>query len=211
MNAKPYVVGITGSSGSGKTFFLNSFLNHFRQHEVSLLSQDDYYIPVGDLTPEENKLYNFDVPSTIDHDLFTTHIDALLTGQTVYKQEYTFNNPNIKPKTLEIKPAPILVIEGLFILHFKAIADIINLKLFIDADEQVALKRRIKRDNDERGYSEDDVMYKWQNHVVPAYQQYLLPYKHSCHQIIVNNQHAAEELITIAGNISARLKKSILS
>src|SRR6478735_8690359 len=100
---KPYVIGVAGGSGSGKTFFLKSFLEHFSDDEVCLVSQDDYYFPVGHtMTKEENKEYNFDLPSTIDHDHFENDIFKLLKGESFMKQEYTFNNPNATPKIMEI-------------------------------------------------------------------------------------------------------------
>src|SRR5471030_2871067 len=102
---KPYIIGIAGGSGSGKTFFLNRFLDHFTADEVCLVSQDDYYIPVAhNMTAEEIKLYNFDLPATIDHQHFEADIGKLLNWQTIYKKEYTFNNPSVVPKLLEIKP-----------------------------------------------------------------------------------------------------------
>src|ERR1700733_184172 len=120
---KPFIIGIAGGSGSGKTFFLKCFLEHFTDDEVCLVSQDDYYIPVAhNLTKEENKFYNFDLPSAIDHEHFREDISKLLEWQTIYKKEYTFNNLELVPRLLEIKPAPILIVEGLFILHFREIA-----------------------------------------------------------------------------------------
>lgn len=210
--SKPYIIGIAGGSGSGKTFFLNRFLDHFSADEVCLISQDDYYFPVAhNMTPEENKLYDFDQPSTIDNDQFESDINKLVAGETIYKEEYTFNNPSIEPKILEIKPAPILIIEGLFIFHFKGIGDLIDLRIFLDADEEVALKRRLKRDLIERGYSHDDVMYKWTNHVVPAYKEFLLPYKTGCHKIIINNTQTADNIQAITDEISKDLREKILS
>ncbi len=209
MSNKPYVIGIAGGSGSGKTFFLRCFLNHFTQGEVCLVSQDDYYHPVGEMTAEENKLYNFDLPSTIDNAQFTRDIHGLLSGETVYKKEYTFNNSSVVPKILEIKSAPVIIVEGLFILHFREIADLLDLKIFIDTEEDVALQRRLKRDLVERGYSEDDILYKWMNHVLPAYKEFLLPYKGECHKIIVNNTQIAEEIMQVAEEISAELRKTV--
>lgn len=207
---KPYIIGIAGGSGSGKTFFLKCFLEHFTADEVSLVSQDDYYIPVAhNMTKEENKEYNFDLPSTIDHEHFQQDISKLLNKEAILKQEYTFNNPDAVPKMIEIKPAPILIVEGLFILHFKDIAELLDLKVFIDADEDVALQRRLKRDLIERGYSHDDVMYKWINHVVPAYKEYLLPYKDECDRVITNNTHVAEDIMVITEEISADLRKKL--
>ncbi|MDN5284562.1 MAG: uridine kinase [Mucilaginibacter sp.] len=207
---KPYIVGIAGGSGSGKTFFLKCFLEHFTANEVCLVSQDDYYFSVAhNMTAEENRLYNFDLPATIDHEHFQEDISKLLNKETILKPEYTFNNPNIIPKVLEIKPAPILIVEGLFILHFKEISKLLDLKVFIDADEDVALQRRLKRDLIERGYSHDDVMYKWINHVVPAYKEYLLPYKDECDEVITNNSNIAQDIIAVTEKISAELRKKL--
>ncbi len=208
---KPYILGIAGGSGSGKTFFLKCFLEHFADSEISLVSQDDYYFPVAhNITKEENILYNFDLPSTIDHDHFEADIESLIKGQSITKTEYTFNNANAVPKILEIKPAPILIVEGLFILHFKKISQSLDLKIFIEADDEVALQRRLKRDLVERGYSHDGVIYKWINHVVPAYNEFLLPYKDECDKVIVNNSHKAEDIICITKDISNDLRQKLL-
>lgn len=211
MNKKPFVIGIAGGSGSGKTFFLKCFLNHFKENEICLVSQDDYYYRVAhNMTAEENKHYNFDLPATIDNDLFLKDIKRLVRGETVFQKEYTFNNSALEPKLLEIKPAPIVMVEGLFILHFKEIAKLIDLKIFIDTDEEIALKRRLKRDLHERGYPEDDVLYKWNNHVMPAYKDYLLPYKKQCNEIITNNTHVADDIIQLTSRISEDLRKKML-
>jgi len=208
---KPFIIGIAGGSGSGKTFFLKCFLQHFTDSEVCLVSQDDYYIPVAhNMTKEENKLYNFDLPSTIDHQHFEDDIESLINGKAIIKKEYTFNNPDVIPKMLEIKPAPIMLVEGLFILHFKKIAELLDLKIFIEADYDIALQRRLKRDLAERGYSHDDAMYKWLNHVIPSYKEYLLPHKSECDQVITNNTHVAEDIICITEAISKGLRERIL-
>jgi len=210
-NSKPFIIGIAGGSGSGKTFFLKCFLEHFTSDEVCLVSQDDYYFPVGHtMTKEENKLYNFDVPETIDREHFYSDITRLINKETIYKKEYTFNNPTAVPKMLEIKPAPILIVEGLFIFHFSEIAELLDLRIFIEAEEDVALVRRLKRDLEERGYSHDDIMYKWENHVVPAYKEFLLPFKNECEQVIVNNTHIADDIIKITEQISKELREKIL-
>jgi uridine kinase len=211
MTNKPYLIGIAGGSGSGKTFFLKCFLSHFTPDEVCLVSQDDYYIPVGkNMTAEENKLYNFDLPATIDRQHFVDDINRLVRGESFTKTEYTFNNPNIKPEELLIKPAPIIIVEGLFIMYFREIADQLNRKVFIDAEEDIALQRRLKRDLVERGYSNDDVIYKWVNHVVPAYKEFLLPYREECDQIITNNTHVADDIMAVTKEISEELREKVL-
>jgi len=114
------------------------------------------------------------------------------------------------PKMLEIKSAPIIIVEGLFILYFKKLSALLDMKIFIDANDDIALQRRLKRDLIERGYSHDDVMYKWVNHVVPAYKEYLLPYKDECDQVITNNTHVADDIICVTEAISEELREKVL-
>ena len=203
---KPYVIGIAGSSGSGKTFFLKRFLHHFRPDQVTLISQDDYYIPANTKTQEENRLYNFDLPTAINRDAFFQDIKALFDGQTIYREEYTFNNPNRKAEMLEIKPAPILIVEGLFIFHYEEVNALLDYRIFLDAEESVALERRLHRDLVERGYDHDDVMYKWINHVVPAYNEYLLPFKSQCDRVIHNNSNDPQAMDEAARAIFEKFK-----
>ncbi|MBK1441968.1 uridine kinase [Parapedobacter sp. ISTM3] len=205
----PYVVGIAGSSGSGKTFFLNSFLNHFAPHEVALISQDDYYIPANTKTREENKLYNFDLPTAIDRAAFFRDIETLVDGRTIFRKEYTFNNPALKPKLLETRAAPILIIEGLFIFYYEEVNALLNHRIFLHAEEEIALQRRLKRDLVERGYNDEDVRYKWVNHVMPAYRQYLLPYRDLCDRIIINNTDDPAPLVAIIDEISTELRTKV--
>ncbi len=210
MKNKPYVVGLAGGSGSGKTVFLNSFLKHFNHHQVCLISQDDYYKKVSiEMTADENRHHNFDLPECIEIEQLETDICNLLANQTIYKQQYTFNNPLAQPKLLEIKPAPILIIEGLFIYHYPNISPLINYRIFIDAPESIALERRLKRDLNERGYSADDVMYKWNNHVMPSFNKYLLPHRQSCHQIIQNSSNQIEHIVAHTQKIAADLKEKL--
>lgn len=207
---KPFVIGIAGSSGSGKTLFLNCFLHHFKDHEVTLISQDDYYLPANTKTQEENKRYNFDLPTAINRDGFHRDILDLFEGKTVYKEEYTFNNPLLKAKMLEIKPAPILIIEGLFIFYYSEVNALLDQRIFLHADDGIALERRIKRDLTERGYDEDDVRYKWFNHVLPAFRAYLLPYKSGCDLIIENNEDDMQYMIDVTNAYSEELRKKVL-
>lgn len=208
-NKKPYVIGVAGGSGSGKTFFLNAFLNHFTPAEVCLVSQDDYYIPQGPMTPEENRLHNFDLPTCFEVEQFEQDVFDLLSYKTVRKQEYTFNNPKAQAKLLTIQPAPILILEGLFIYHFKKINEIFDYRIFIDATAEIALERRLKRDLVERGYSHEDVMYKWENHVMPAFNQFLMPHRKQCDVIIDNSSNELASVLSFTENISADLRQSL--
>ena len=205
---KPYVIGIAGSRGSGKTFFLNSFLKHFKPLEVAIISQDDYYKPFNGKTREENTAYNFDSPTSIDRELFYQDLQLLIAGFPIEKEEYTFNNPALKPKVLQINSAPIIIVEGLFILYYKEIANLLNHRIFMHADQDIALQRRIKRDFIERGYHEDEVLYKWNHHVTPAYEKYLLPFKKDCEQVIINNKDDQEHIVQLSKDIAAYLRQA---
>lgn len=208
-NKKPYVLGVAGGSGSGKTFFLKAFLNHFSADEVCLVSQDDYYIQQGEMTPEENKLHNFDLPTCIEVERFEKDVFDLMNFKTVYKQEYTFNNPHIQPKLLEIKPAPILILEGLFLYHYQKIDAVFDYRIFIDADTEIALERRLKRDLVERNYPKEDVMYKWENHVMPSYNEFLLPYRSKCDSIIDNSTNELQSILDVTKEISDKLRATL--
>lgn len=203
---KPFIIGVAGGSGSGKTFFLKCFLHHFKPEEVSLISQDDYYRPKQEQKIDENGWINFDLPEGIDDARLLHDLKTLIAGDSIEKKEYTFNVNEENARLLNIASAPIIIVEGLFVFHFKEIAELFDMKIFMDADEEITLNRRISRDEIERGYTRDMVMYQWVNHVLPAYKQFLLPYKDSCHKIIMNNKHVADDIIVASQQISDELK-----
>lgn len=185
---KPFIVGITGGSASGKTLFLDKLLNAFEPHQVCLISQDNYYKP-RHLQPVDSKgIHNFDTPHSIDFEQYADDIRRIQHGETIYRQEYTFNNPNKTPKMLEFKPAPVVVVEGIFVLYYPELAQLLDLKVFIDAKDYIKLKRRIVRDKVERGYDLDDVLYRYEMHVMPTYEKYIEPFKHDADLIVPNNR-----------------------
>ena len=198
--AKPFTIGITGGSGSGKTFFINNLSERFREDQLCLISQDHYYKARDLQLTDEKGVQNFDLPTAIERERFHHDIMKLKNGETLFIKEYTFNNPNAQPKVLEFKPAPILIIEGLFVQYFEEIASELDLKVFIEAKDYIKLSRRIIRDNDERGYEINDVLYRYQHHVMPIYETLIKPLKHHADLIIPNNQNfeKALDILTIA-------------
>jgi uridine kinase len=210
-NKKPFVIGVAGGSGSGKTFFLKCFLHHFNSTEVSLISQDDYYRPMTEQAVDENGWINFDLPEGIDDSRLLHDLQLLIGGKSIEKKEYTFNINEENAKLLNIVSAPIIIVEGLFVFHFREIAKLFDLRIFMDADEEITLNRRITRDGVERGYTRDMVMYQWVNHVLPAYKEFLLPYKGTCDKVIMNNKHVADDIIAVSEEISVQLKQIVFS
>ncbi len=197
---KPFTIGITGGSGSGKTFFLKNLESRFTSDELCLISQDHYYHPREMQQHDERGIKNFDLPESIDHRQFQLDIQTLKRGEVLKKKEYTFNNPSVTPKILEFKPAPVIIVEGLFVQYFPDIERELDLKIFIEAKDHVKLSRRIKRDNEERGYDLEDVLYRYENHVMPVYETLIKPLKHRADIVIPNNSHfnRALDFLTLA-------------
>ncbi|HEY5918710.1 MAG TPA: uridine kinase [Chryseolinea sp.] len=202
---KPYTIGITGGSGSGKTFFIKELSSHFRPEEICLISQDHYYKPLEAQFTDEKGVQNFDLPTSIDKDALAGDILMLKSGRSIVKKEYTFNNPKATPLELEFKPAPILIVEGLFVQYFPEIVKELDLRIFIEARDYVKLTRRIRRDNEERGYDLNDVLYRYENHVMPIYDSLIEPLKHQADLIIPNNNHFEHALHVLVRALKSRL------
>jgi uridine kinase len=207
---KPFIIGITGGSGSGKTLFLNRLLDSFTPEEVCLISQDTYYRDREEQPVDENGVKNFDLPESIDFEEYKQDILSLKNGQEVSRKEYTYNNPEAEPKIIVSKPAPIIVVEGLFVLYNKEIADLLDLKVFIDAKDYIKLKRRIIRDERERGYDLEDVLYRYENHVMPTYEEYIRPHKKHADLIIPNHKHFDRAKDVLTAFMKAKISSSSL-
>ncbi|OIN61211.1 uridine kinase family protein [Arsenicibacter rosenii] len=189
---KPILIGLIGGSASGKTSFLRDLAKEFNSNELCIISQDNYYIHRDFITKDQNGIHNFDLPSSFNLELYISHLKELKQGNTVHKDEYTFYNS--APKTLAFVPTPLIIIEGIFTFLPKEAFDLFDYKIFIDVQHNLMLNRRIKRDFEERGFDLEDVTYRWENHVFPAYEQYILPFRDMVDIIIPNNEHYANGL-----------------
>jgi uridine kinase len=189
-----YLVGITGGSASGKTSFLISLKEAFLVSDLCIISQDHYYHPPSKHIYDVNGKVNFDLPESIDYIQFINDLQLLKAGKVIERKEYLYQNENMEAGVVRFEPARIIVIEGLFIFWFEEIFKMLDLKVFIDAADDIKLERRLRRDTTERGISHDLVLYQWHNHVLPAYEKYLLPFKHAADMIINNNEHFQNSL-----------------
>ena len=153
---------------------------------------------------DEQGIANFDTPHSIDFEQYATDIRKIQDGETVYREEYTFNNAAKKPKLLTFSPAPVVVVEGIFVLYYPELADLLDLKIFIDAKDHIKLKRRIIRDKVERGYDLDDVLYRYEMHVMPTYEKYIEPFKSESDLIVTNNQSFDRALDVIRTYLRAK-------
>ncbi|SHH85246.1 uridine kinase [Chryseolinea serpens] len=202
---QPYTIGITGGSGSGKTYFIEQLASHFQPQEICLISQDHYYKPIETQVIDEKGIQNFDLPEAIEREQLHADILKLKRGEPLLKKEYMFNKVDSQPKMLEFKPAPILIIEGLFVQYYPEIEKELDLKIFIEAKDYLKLSRRIRRDNEERGYDLDDVLYRYQHHVMPVYESLIKPLKHHADFIIPNNRHFERALHVMVAALKAHL------
>jgi uridine kinase len=199
------LIGIAGGSGSGKTTFLRAIFERFDASQVALVSQDNYYLPKSDQVIDENGVTNFDLPTSIDRAHFFRDMVGLVEGKSIELLEYNFNNPALAPKKIFVDPAPVIIMEGLFVFHYEEIREQLDLMVYLDAHHESRLERRIRRDAVERGYPENEVRYQWENHVRPAEKLYLEPYKPQA-QLVVDNTHSFDDgLYSLLGFISERL------
>lgn len=204
---KPYIIGIGGGSGSGKTSFISALKNQFSEKEVCVFSLDEYYHPYEKQESDKEGIVNFDLPASLDKKAFRKDLKKLIAGKTVKRKEYTFNNRNKKSKIYTFKPAPVIIVEGLFVFHYEKIMKMLDLKIFLHAKENLKVIRRITRDQIERNYPLDDVLYRYENHVLPSFEKYILPYKEDCDLIINNNTNFDSGLEVVSGFIKNRISQ----
>ena len=207
MKQKPFIIGITGGSGSGKTTFIHQLKEEFSEEELCVVSQDDYYRPREEQHTDEHGIKNFDLPTSINQKEFLADLKKLVSGNEVSRVEYTFNNANAKPKMLTFRPTPIIIVEGLFVFHYKEIFDLFDLKIFLDAKDNLKVIRRIKRDRVERNYPLDDVLDRYEHHVMPTYEKYIKPYLEMADIVVNNNDDFDEGLAVVLGFLQSKMKK----
>lgn len=199
------LIGISGGSGSGKTSFINELCAKFDKDQICVISQDDYYKDRRDIAKDANGITNFDTPDAFFMEEFVRDIRLLKAGQKVTRKEYTFNNHLKEPKEIEFIPAPIIVVEGLFVFFDKNILEQLDISMLISAKMSDKIIRRINRDRIERNYPLEDVLYRYQNHVLPAFEKYILPFKEDVDIIINNSKNYTKGLDVIHGYIKSYL------
>lgn len=206
----PYVVGISGGSGSGKTRVLSWLQTLLPSDTICLFSQDNYYCDGITSSLEEMRRFNFDDPDVIDVDEFAKDLSLLKRGVSLQRKKYNFNDFSKEDSILEYHPAPLIVVEGIFIFHYPEIREQLDLKVFVEVKEHVKFQRRIARDTSERGYLLEDILYKYTHHVAPAYEKYIEPHRHSADIIIPNNQPSEEDCPPAVQILGTYLKTKLI-
>jgi uridine kinase len=195
---KPFTIGITGGSGSGKTSFIRELKENFAPEQVCIISQDNYYRPREEQFVDERGWCNFDLPTAIDRESFQKDVSLLIKGQQVKRKEYVYNNEIEDDRYLVYQPAPILIVEGIFVLHFSEIRQMLDLRVYLHAKDNLKVIRRIRRDQLERNYDLEEILYRYEHHVLPTFERYIRPYMEDS-DIIINNSGQYQNALLVMG------------
>lgn len=182
------IIGITGGTGCGKTTVVNQIVKELSGKEVTVVSQDSYYRDMSHLPYSERVKVNFDHPSSIDFDLLKEHLMALKEGKSVESPVYSFVEHNRTGETVLIHPTKVIIVEGILIFSHADIRRLFDIKIYVHADSDERLIRRIKRDTTERGRDVEEVLHRYQTTLKPMHLQFIEPTKEYADIIIPNNK-----------------------
>jgi len=194
---KPVIIAVAGGSASGKTTVVDKIVASFEKCNVTVIKHDDYYKDQSDMPMADRIKVNYDHPFSLDNDLMFKQILKLMTGNSITKPLYDFENHNRSDKTETIKPTEIVILEGILIMEDERIRDLCDIKLFVEADDDLRFIRRLTRDMAERGRTMDSVIKQYLSTVKPMHFAFVKPTKRYADVIIPNdkNHDVAVDLI----------------
>lgn len=198
------VIGIAGGTGSGKTTIAKKLYQAFK-HDAVILSHDFYYKPHNDMTYEERTKANYDHPDSLDTDLLVEHVKQLKAGNVIKHPTYDFTT-HARTEWQEMKPAKIIIVEGILIFTSKELCDLCDVKLFVHTDADVRFIRRLRRDVEVRGRSMDSVMNQYLHTVKPMHEQFVEPSKAKADIIIPEGGHNVIAISMIVDGIRKKLQ-----
>jgi uridine kinase len=196
--APPFLLGVAGGSGSGKTTVAERLAELLGPSSITLIRLDSYYRDDPDLTLEQREAVNYDHPDAFDWRLFMAHVKALCAGQAVDGPVYDFADYRRRPETIAVGPARVVVVEGILVLYEPELRDLFDLRVFVDTDADVRLIRRLQRDVSERGRTLASVIDQYLATVRPSHLQFVEPTKRYADVIVphgVRNVPALDVLI----------------
>ncbi|MCF4101385.1 uridine kinase [Gillisia sp. M10.2A] len=199
------IIGIAGGTGSGKTTVVNQIIEELKNEEVDVISQDSYYQDTSHLTYEERTKINFDHPKSIDFDLLVSHLKDLKDGKTIEQPVYSFKEHNRTGETVITEPKKVIIVEGILILTHTDIRDMFDIKIYVHADSDERLIRRLKRDINDRGRDLDEVLWRYQTTLKPMHQQFIEPTKEFADIIIPTNRYNTVAVDIVQTIIKERL------
>ncbi|MDP5082301.1 MAG: uridine kinase [Winogradskyella sp.] len=199
------IIGIAGGTGCGKTTVVNTILNELPEGEVGIISQDSYYKDTSHLSYDERVKINFDHPRSIDFELLENHLKELKKGNPIQQPVYSFVKHNRTGDTIVTQPRKVMIVEGILILSHAEIRNLFDIKIFVHADSDERLIRRLKRDITERGRDINEVLMRYQTTLKPMHQQFIEPMKEYADIIIPNNKYNTVAVDIVKTIINERL------
>ena len=199
------VIGIAGGSGSGKTTLMKNLIDKFGD-VITVLSHDNYYKRHDELSYEERCQLNYDEPGAFDTSLMIYQLDQLRHGQPIDCPVYDFTVHNRSNETIRIVPERVIIVEGILIFESEPLRQLMDIKIFVDADADVRLCRRIKRDVNKRGRSLESVLTQYQQTVKPMHEKYVEPTKKYADLVVPEGVKNLVALELIEGRIRRHLE-----
>ncbi|MBR3778786.1 MAG: uridine kinase [Clostridia bacterium] len=204
---KPYIIGIAGGSGSGKSTFARRLKEAFPDH-VSLISCDNYYLPHDDLPLEKRAQLNYDAPEALEFDLMVRHLEALKNGHSALCPVYDFTRHTRSSAVTEIESRPIILIDGILIFHDPALRACMDLKIYVETDADERILRRARRDIRDRGRDLDSVIHQYLSTVKPMHNTYVEPTKVFA-DIILNGGKNEQAFVLVKTQIAQLLSEQV--
>lgn len=206
---QPYVIGVTGLSGSGKSYYVDRLKEIFAQH-ITIVGFDDYYKPLEEQHIDEYGEANYDLPTALYSEIFYEDLLKLIEYHPVMIKKYQFEHYDA-PEVIEtVSPAPILLVEGLFVMEFPQVDALLDYRIFIDCDTDLCFNRRLKRDIAERNIPKKRSLHQWKHHVMPAYENFIIPHKEKCDMVVFNEGPPDENIKVIVESIYKNAHPSVL-
>ena len=202
------VIGIAGGTGSGKTTVVNNILQQLNAEGVNVLSQDNYYHDNHHLSLQEREALNYDHPKSIDFELLTKHVKALKKGESIEQPLYSFVTHSRTGDYVTVEPKNVLIVEGILVLTNQELLKEFDLKVFVHADSDERLIRRIRRDTQERGRDLHEVLHRYQTTLKPMHQEFIEPSKNEADLIVPNMRKNSVAIDFLSTVIKNSLKKS---
>lgn len=195
---RPIVIGVTGGSGSGKTTVSKAIYENLRGQSIQIINQDTYYNDQANMTMEERKAVNYDHPLAFDTALLIEQLDALRHNQAVEMPVYDYKEYTRSQATVHVEPQDVIILEGILILDDERLRDLMDIKVYVDADDDIRILRRIQRDMQERGRSLESIISQYLKTVKPMYHQFIEPTKRYADIIVPEGgeNHVAIDILT---------------
>ncbi|HKX86503.1 MULTISPECIES: uridine kinase [unclassified Flavobacterium] len=199
------IIGIAGGTGSGKTTVVHQIMNELPETEVGIISQDHYYKETNDLSLDERTKINFDHPRSIDFELLVQHLKDLKEGKAIDQPVYSFVKHNRTGDTIHTHPRKVMIVEGILILTNPELREMFDIKVYVHADSDERLIRRLKRDIAERGRDMEEVLNRYQTTLKPMHEQFIEPTKAYADIIIPNDKYNTVAIDVVRAVINQKI------